>query len=75
MSMSNSWLSEALDLAQMVTDVQKRVKITAFIIPNNFCFNNIAKKSFPGTPLGQVLDLAVRGAWTSPRWSWTSGNN
>ena len=43
--------------------------------PNNFCFYNIAKKSFPGTPLGQVPDLAVQGAWTSPRWSWTSGDN
>ena len=46
-----------------------------FYHPNNFCFNNIAKKSFPGTPLGQVPDLAVRGAWTSPRWSWTYRNN
>ena len=47
-----SWLSEALDLAQMVMDIQTQVKITVFIIPNNFCFNNINKKSFPRTPRG-----------------------
>ena len=53
-----------LDLNQMVMDIQKQLKTTTFIIPNNFCFNNIAKKSFPVTPLGQVLDLAVQGVWT-----------
>ena len=36
-----------------------------------FCFNNIAKKSFPGTPPGLVSDLAIRGCWTSHRWSRT----
>ena len=73
--MSYSWLSEALNLKQIVTDIQKPIKITIFIIPNNFCLNNIAKKSFLGAPLGPVLDLAVRGGWTSPRWSWTSRSN
>ena len=57
--MPYSWLSEALDLTQMVMDIQKQVKMTIFIMPNNFCFNNIAKKSFPGTPLGQDPDLVV----------------
>ena len=75
LSMYYSWESKGLDPAQIVLDIQYQLKITAFIIPNNFCFNNIAKKSFPGTPLGQVPDLAVRGAWTSPRWSWTSRKN
>merc|ERR1712110_601641 len=63
--MPYSWLSEALDLAQMVMDIQTQVKITIFVIPNNFSFNNIAKKSVPGTPWGHALLLAVRG--TGPR--------
>ena len=41
-SMSYSWLSEALDLSHMVMDIRKQLKITVFIIPINFCFNNIA---------------------------------
>ena len=57
------WLSEALDLAQMVMDIPTQVQITIFIIPNNFCFNNIAKKSVPGTPRGHALLLAVRGSY------------
>ena len=34
--------------------IRTQLTITVFTIPNNFSFNNIAKKSFPGTPLGQV---------------------
>ena len=64
--MPYSWLSEALDLTQMVIDVRKALKITIFIIPNNFCFNNIAKKLFPGTPRGHALLLAVRGSGPHP---------
>ena len=64
--MPYSWLSEALDLTQMVIDVRKALKITIFIIPNNFCFNNIAKKLFPGTPRGHALLLAVRGSGPQP---------
>ncbi len=64
-----------LDLAQIVMDIWKQLKTTTIIIPNNFCFNNIAKNSFPGNTLGQVPDLAVWGGWTLPRWSWTSGKN
>ena len=64
-----------LDITQMVMDIQKELKTMIFIIPNKFCFNNIAKKSFLGTPLGQVPDHAVRGAGTSPRWSWTFPND
>ena len=52
LSMYYSWESKGLDLAQIVMDIWNQQKITAFIIPNNFCLNNIAKKSFPVTPLG-----------------------
>ena len=61
-SMSYSWLSEALDLSHMVMDIRKQLKITVFIIPINFCFNNIAKKSYHGTPRDHALLLAVRGS-------------
>ncbi len=64
--MPYSWLSEALNLKQIVTDIQKPIKITIFIIPNNFCLNNIAGKSFPGTPRGHALLLAVRGSGPHP---------
>ena len=67
-----NWSSVML---QCGVDIRKQLKTTTFIIPKNFCFNNIAKKSFPGTPLGQVPYLAVRGRWTSATWSWTSRNN
>ena len=53
----------------------KQIPITIFILLDNFYFNNIAKKSFPGTKLGHVPDLVLRGTWTSPRCSWMSGNN
>ena len=74
-SMPYIWVSEALDLTQMVMDIQKQLEITIFIIPNNFCLNKIAKKSFPGTLRGQCPTLGCRRLWTSPRWSWTYGNN
>merc|ERR1712015_480669 len=61
-SMSYSWLSEAMDLSHMVMDIRKQIKITVFIIPINFCFNNIAKKSYHGTPQDHALLLAVRGS-------------
>ena len=64
--MPYSWVPEALDLTQMVMDVWKALKLTIFIIPINFCFNNIAKKSFPGTPRGHALLLAVRGSGPHP---------
>ena len=50
----------------MVMDIQTQVKTTIFIIPNNFCLNNIAGKSFPGTPRGHALLLAVRGSGPHP---------
>ena len=67
LSMYYSWESKGLDLAQIVMDIQYQLKITAFIITNNFCFNNIAKKPLPRTLHSQVPDLGLRGVWTSPR--------
>jgi len=61
-----SWVSEALDFTQMVMDIQKQFNINFFIIPNNFCFNNMAKKSFPGTHQGLALLLSVRGSGLHP---------
>ena len=57
--MPYSWVSQALDFTQMVMDIRKPHKIAIFIIPINFCFNNITKKSFPGTHLGLALLLGV----------------
>ena len=65
-SMSYTWVSEGLDLTQMVMDIQKQLKSTYFIIPNNFSFNNITKKSFPGTPRVNALLLGVRGSGPRP---------
>jgi len=53
-----------------MTDVKIQLKRTVFIMPNNFIISNIAKKPFPGTPLGLVRVLGGRGGWTSPRWLW-----
>ena len=68
--MSYSWLSEALNLKQIVTDIQKPIKITIFIIPNNFCLNNIAGKSFPETPRGHALLLVICGSGPRPDGHW-----
>ena len=46
-----------------------------FMIPNNFCFKNITKKSLPGTPQGQCPTPACLRLWSSPRWLWTFRNN
>ena len=40
-----------LNLTQMAMDIRKPFKTSTFIIPNNFCFNNMAKKSSLGLPL------------------------
>ena len=61
-----SWVSEALDFIQMLMDIRKQLKINISIIPNNFYFNNIAKKSFPGTHQGPALLLGVRGSGPGP---------
>ena len=51
--MPYSWLSKVLDLPQMFMDIRKQLKITASIIPHNFCYNKIVKIPFPVTPLVQ----------------------
>ena len=54
-----SWLSMALDLAQMVLEVRKNPKPTQFYMPNNLCFNNFPKKLIPGDVRAQVLQEPV----------------
>ena len=73
-SMPYIWVLEAVDLTQMVMDIQKQLEITIFIIPNNFCFNNVTKKSVPGRAQVQCPTPGCPRLWTSPRWSWTSVN-
>ena len=56
----------ALDLAQMVLEVQKCHKPTMFYMLNIFCFNNFPKKSSPGGVLAFGLLLAVYGPGPGP---------
>ena len=77
-SLPYSWQSEVLDLAQMVMTIRKQHKMTSFIIPNNYCFNKLAQKSILGIQRalhGHCPTPGSRRRWTSPRWSWPSGNN
>ena len=60
--MTYAWVYDSLDLTQMVMDIQKQLKSTYFIIPNNFCFNNLSKKSIPGDARAQVLQEPVGGS-------------
>ena len=64
--MPYSWVSEALDLTQMVMDIQKQLKSTYFIIPINFCFNNLSKRSIPGDARAQVLQVLVGASGPHP---------
>ena len=65
-----------LDLTQMVMAIRNELELTSFIIPNNYCFNNLAQKINPRLPRGspwslpyswesEVLDLAqmVMAIW------------
>ena len=52
-------VSLGLDFTQMVLDVQKNLKPTQLIIPDNFCSNNFSKKSIPGDVRAQVLQEPV----------------
>ena len=61
-----SWLSLALDLAQMVLDVRKNIKPTQFYLLNNLFYNNFAQKSSPGGALNLGLLLAVYGPGLGP---------
>ena len=61
-----SWLSMALDLAQMVLEVWKNLKPTQVYILNIFGFKNFPKKSSPGVVLALGLLLAVYGPGPDP---------
>ena len=61
-----SWLSMALDLAQMVLDVLENLKPTQFYRLNSLCYNNFAQKSSPGGVLALGLLLAVYGPGLGP---------
>ena len=58
-----SWLSMALDLAQMVLEVRKNLQPTKFYMLNIFDFNNFPQKSshWVVLALGLLLALAVYG--------------
>ena len=56
----------ALDLAQMVLDVQKNLTPTQFYMLNIFCLNYFPKKSSPGDVLALGLLLAVNGPGLFP---------
>ena len=61
-----SRLSMALDLAQMVLEVQKNFKHPKFNVLNIFGFNDIPQKSSPGVVLALGLLLAVYGPGPDP---------
>ena len=61
-----SWLSMALDLAQMVLDVGRNLKPTQFYLLTNLCYNKFAQKSSPGGVLALGLLLAVYGPKLGP---------
>ena len=56
----------ALELAQMVLEVRKNLKLTQFFFLNIYCVHNYAHKSIPWVVLALVLLLAVFGAGTGP---------
>ena len=58
-----SWLSMALDLAQMVLEVRKNPKSTQFYMLNKLCFNNFPKKLIPGDVRAQVLQEPVGASY------------
>ena len=63
---SYSWLSLALDLAQMVLEIRKNPKPTQIYMLNIFGFYNYPQKSSPGVVLALGLLLAVYGPGPGP---------
>ena len=59
MLLAYSWLSMALDLPQMVLEVQKNPRPSQFNMLNNLWFNNFSKKPIPGDVRAQVLQEPV----------------
>ena len=68
----NTYFKVFLDVHDHLGEVH--LKTTVFIIYYNSCYNNIVKRPFPGTPLGKCFTPSCHRCWTSPRWSWSSGN-
>ena len=66
LALAYSWLSMALDLAQIVLKVWQYLKPTQFYMLNIFCLNNFPKKSSPGGVLALGLLLAVYGPGLGP---------
>ena len=64
--MAYSWLSMALDFAQMVLDVWKNLKPSPFYMMNNICLNNFAQKLSPVSLLALGLLIAVYGPGLGP---------
>ena len=62
------WSSSCLDPTQKAKVARKRLQMTTYAIPNNNYFAQVAAKSIPGLPDGEVLPLGVVLAWTPPRW-------
>ena len=57
-----SWLSMALDLAQMVLEVRKNPKTTQVYMLKKLCFKHFPKKLIPGDVRAQVLQEPVGGS-------------
>ena len=64
--MAYSWLSMALDLAQMVLDVWKNSKPAQAYMPNNIEFNNFIQKSSPWGVFALRLLFAFYGPGLGP---------
>ena len=56
------WVSEALDLTQMVMDIQKQLKITIFIMHNRILFQQNCQKVIPWDTPGSITYSWLSGA-------------
>ena len=65
-SMPYSLVTEALDLTQMVTDIQKQLKSTYLIIPKNVFSTTLPKNHSLGDLGVNALHLGVRGSGPRP---------
>ena len=66
MLLAYSWLSLALDLAQMVHDVRNNLKAPKLFVLKNFWFNSLAHKSSSEGVLALGLPLAIFGPGPGP---------
>ena len=65
-SMPYSLVSEALDLTQMLMDIQKQLKLTYLIIPNNVFSTTLPKNHSLGDLGVNALHLGVQGSGPHP---------